>query len=76
MNSTALRIAVELLEGKEIADGVLAGQFGTTIVIPISYVVTADNFDEVYQEFKDYPDSFLLSGILSREEVLSQYFGE
>jgi len=76
VNSTALRIAVELLEGKEFADGVLGGQFGTTIVIPISYVVTSENFDEVYQEFKDYPDSFLLSGILSREEVLSKYFGE
>ena len=76
VNPTALRIAVELLEGKEIADGVLGGQFGTTIVIPITYVVTADNFEEVYAEFKDYPDSYLLSGIMTREEVLSQFFGE
>jgi ribose transport system substrate-binding protein len=76
VNSTALRIAVELLEGKEISDGVLGGQFGTTIVIPIPVVVTPDNFDEVYEEYKDLPDSYLLSGIMTREEVLSEFFGE
>jgi ribose transport system substrate-binding protein len=76
VNSTALRIAVELLEGKEIADGVLGGQFGTTIVIPSPYVVTPENFEEIYNEFKDFPDSYLLSGIMTREEVLTEYFGE
>jgi ribose transport system substrate-binding protein len=76
VNSTALRIAVELLEGKEISDGVLGGQYGTTVVIPIPYVVTPENFEEIYNEFKDYPDSYLLSGIMTREEVLTQFFGE
>jgi len=76
VNSTALRIAVELLEGKEITDGVLGGQYGTTVVIPIPYVVTPDNFEEIYNEFMDFPDSYLLSGIMTREEVLSEFFGE
>ena len=76
VNSTALRIAVELLEGKELSAGVLGGQYGTTIVIPIPYVVTPENFEEVYAEFKDYPDSYLLSGIMTRDEVLSEFFGE
>jgi len=76
VNSTALRIAVELLEGKELAAGVLGGQFGTTIIIPIPYVVTPDNFDAIFAEFESFPDSYLLSGIMTRDEVLSEFFGE
>jgi len=73
VNSTALRIAVELLEGKELDPVKLGGQFGNQVVIPIPVVVTPENFDEVYQEYKDYPDSYLLSGIMTRDEVM-QFF--
>lgn len=75
VNSNALRIVVEMLEGKEIDPAVLGGQYGTTIVMPIPVVVTADNFDEIYKEYVEggYPDSYLLSGIMTREEV-QQFF--
>jgi ribose transport system substrate-binding protein len=73
VNSTALRIAVELLEGKELDPVKLGGQFGNQVVIPIPVVVTPENFDEVYKEYKDYPDSYLLSGIMTRDEVM-QFF--
>jgi ribose transport system substrate-binding protein len=76
VNSTALRIAIELLQGNELKDGVLKGQFGTTIVIPIPVVVTAENFDEIYAEYVEggYPDSYLLDGIMTHEEVLANFF--
>lgn len=76
VNSNALRIVVELLEGKELADGVLAGQYGTTIIMPIPNIVTPENFDEMYDLYKDLPDSYLISGIMTREEVLENYFNE
>lgn len=76
VNSTALRIAVELLQGKELDESKLGGQFGYQIVIPIPIVVTPENFDAVYAEYVEegnYPDSYLLSGIMSRDEI-QQFF--
>lgn len=73
VNSNALRIAVELLLGKELDPAQLGGQYGTTIIMPIPVVVTPENFDEIYQEYVDFPDSYLLSGIMTRDEVM-QFF--
>jgi ribose transport system substrate-binding protein len=70
--ATGLRIAVELLQGREFNDGVLGGQFGTTVTVPVPIVVTPENFDEIYNEYVvdgDYPDSWLLDGIMTMDEV-------
>lgn len=70
--ATGLRIAVEMLQGKELKESALGGQFGTTVYIEPPIVVTPDNFEEIYNEYVvegDYPDSYLLDGILSMEEV-------
>jgi ribose transport system substrate-binding protein len=71
VNSTGLRIAVELLQGRELKPESLGGQFGTTVTVPIPVIVTPDNFEEVYAEYVDggYPDSYLLDGIMTMEEV-------
>ena len=75
--ATGLRIAVELLEGKELKDESLSGQFGTTVVVPIPVVVTPENFEEVYAEWVDggFPDSWLLDGIMTIEEVQALFVG-
>lgn len=76
VNSSALRIAVEMLQGKELDETKLGGQFGYQIVIPIPVVVTPENFDEIYNQYVvegGYPDSYLLSGIMTQEEVM-QFF--
>ncbi len=73
---SGLRIAVEMLQGKEIDTTQLAGTCGNTFYMPIPVVVTPDNFEEVYNEYVvegDYPDSYLLDGILTQEEV-QQFF--
>ena len=69
--ATGLRIAVELLQDKELKPESLGGQFGTTVVVPIPVVVSPDNFEEIYAEYVDggYPDSWLLDGIMSIEEI-------
>ena len=77
VNATALRIAIEMLAGRELDTSVLGGQFGTTIIIDIPIVVTPDNFAEVYEEYVAsgaYPDSYLLDGIMTRDEVVAAFF--
>ena len=77
VNATALRIAIEMLAGRELDTSVLGGQYGTTIVIDIPIVVTPDNFAEVYEEYVAsgaYPDSYLLDGIMTRDEVVAAFF--
>lgn len=71
VNSTALRIAVALLQGRKLDESKLKGQFGHQIVIPIPVVVTPENFADVYAEYVDggYPDSYLLSGIMTDAEI-------
>lgn len=69
---SGLRIALELLQGSEIDTAQLSGDCGNTFYMPIPIVVTPDNFDQVYNEYVvegDYPDSYLLDGILSQDEV-------
>ncbi len=76
MNSTALRIAVELLQGRELDESKLAGQFGYQIVIPIPVVITPENFEEMYNTYVvegGFPDSYLMSGIMTEEEI-QQFF--
>jgi ribose transport system substrate-binding protein len=69
--ATGLRIVMELLQGKELKDESLTGQFGTTVIVPIPVVVNPENFAEIYAEYVDggYPDSYLLDGIMTIEEV-------
>jgi ribose transport system substrate-binding protein len=71
-----LRVAVEILQGREIADGVLRGTFGNTIYVPIPGVVTEENFDEVYAEYADVPASYTLDGIISQEQAVQLMEGE
>ena len=73
--SSGLRIAVELLQGHELKAESLGGQFGTTITVPIPVIVTPENFDEFYTEYVEggYPDSYLLDGIMTMEEVAALF---
>ena len=70
---SGLRIAVELLQGRQVDSSKLAGPWGNTLYMPIPVVVTKDNFQQVYEEYQDRPDSYLLDGILTQEEV-QQFF--
>lgn len=69
---SGLRIMLELLQGNEIDETKLEGACNNTLYMPIPVVVTPDNFDEVYNEYVvdgNYPDSYLLDGILTQDEV-------
>lgn len=66
-----LRVAVELLMGEEIDESKLEGPFGNTLYMPIPCRVTSDNLDEMYDMYKDRPNTYVLDGIISQEEAAS-----
>jgi len=71
VSPTGLRIAYNMLQGKQVDKSKLSGQ---SFVIPVPVVVTKDNFKQVYESTcKDKPATFLLDGIMSDAEV-QQYF--
>ncbi len=64
-----LRVAVELLQGKTVDESKLAGPFGNTLYMPIPCRVNAENFAEMYEMYKDQPNTYVLDGIISQEEA-------
>ena len=67
---TGLHVAMQLLQGRELRPEVLRGN---TLFVPIPYAVTADNFEEIWNAYKDYPDSYSLDGWLTEEEVRAYF---
>jgi len=74
VSPTGLRIAYNMLQGKQVDKSKLGGVNGSSFVIPVPVTVTKDNFKQVYETMcKDKPATFLLDGIMSDSEV-QQYF--
>jgi len=73
VSPTGLRIAVNMLMGKEVDETTLGGVNGLSFVIPLAAVITSDNLDEGLAMCEGQPDAFLLDDIMSDEEV-QQYF--
>ncbi len=74
VSPTGLRVAVNMLLGKQVDESKLGGVNGLSFVIPVPVVVTKDNLQEGLQICADKPDAYLLDGIMSDEEVLNAYF--
>ena len=73
VSPTGLRIAVNILQGKEVDTARLGGANGLSFVIPLAAVVTSENLDEGLTMCEGQPDAFLLDDIMTEEEV-QQYF--
>jgi ribose transport system substrate-binding protein len=72
--ATGLRIAVNMLMGKQVDPAKLGGESMTQFVIPIPVIVTKDNFQEVFTTTcQDKPATYLLDGIMTDDEV-QQFF--
>lgn len=67
--ASGLRIAMNLLQGRELKDGVLAR--GNTLYVPIPVIVRNDNFDEIWADYAHQADAYSIDGWLSEEEALS-----
>jgi ribose transport system substrate-binding protein len=73
---SGMRVAIELLQGREVADEALRGEFGNSLYLPIPGVVTEENFEEVYQEYEDRPASYTLDGWITQEQAVQLMEGE
>jgi len=70
---SGLRVLVELLQGKKLKQGLLKGQFGNSLYVPIPGVITEENFQQEYEQIKDKPDSYTVDGMITRQQA-EQYF--
>jgi ribose transport system substrate-binding protein len=71
---TGLRIAVNMLMGKQVNKSKLGGANGLSFVIPVPVTVTKDNFQQVFtSQCSGKPPAYLLDGIMTDQEV-QQYF--
>lgn len=68
---SALRIAVYLLQGRELREDAVTD--GNTVYVPIPGEVTNDNLDEELAEIEGLPDSYVLDGMITDEEA-QDYF--
>lgn len=73
VGASGLRVAVEMLQDKELKNDVIEGPFDNSVYVPIPGVVDESNFQETYEEMKDRPDSYTLDGIISQEEAQSYF---
>jgi ribose transport system substrate-binding protein len=65
--SSGLRVAIELLQGKKLKDGLLKGQFKNSLYVPIPGQVDQSNFQAEYDKIKDKPASYVLDGIIDQK---------
>ena len=73
VSPTGLRIAVNILQGKEVDTAKLGGANGLSFVLPLVEVITSENLDEGLAMCEGKPDAYLLDDILTEEEV-QQFF--
>ncbi|NLG08609.1 MAG: ABC transporter substrate-binding protein [Deinococcales bacterium] len=69
--SSALRVAVEILQGGEVDESKLEGPFGNSLYIDIPFVITQDDLQARLEEFQDRPDSYAMDGIITQEQAAS-----
>jgi len=70
IGGTAFRIALQLYNGKNFKPDILKDN---TFYYQVSMFVTDENFDEAWELLKDKPDDYLLSEIMSEEEVAALF---
>ena len=70
IGGTAFRIALQLYNGKNFKPGILKDNI---FFYQVSMFVTDENFDEAWELLKDKPDDYLLSEIMSEEEVAALF---
>ena len=74
VSPTGLRIAINMLQGKQVDKTKLGGVNGQQFVIPVPVTVTKENFQKVFDEqCKDKPATYLLDGIMTEQEI-QQFF--
>lgn len=66
---SGLHVAMQLLQGKELKDGTLAGPYDNSLYVPIPGVVSSENFAEEFEKIRNQPASYVIDGMISQEEA-------
>ncbi len=72
--ASAMKVGLLLLQGRELEDDVLEGDYANSLYLPIPAVVTNDNLDEMLEEYGDRPDQYAIDGIITEEYALDNWF--
>jgi ribose transport system substrate-binding protein len=73
VSPTGLRIAVNMLQGKQVDTSKLGGANGLSFILPLAAIITPETLEEGLAMCEGKPDAFLLDDIMTNEEV-QQYF--
>ncbi len=73
IGASAMRLAVNMAEGKDIDQTKLAGDDGNVLYYVVSSFYTDENFDDAWAELKDKPDDFLLTEYYTEEEAAAMF---
>jgi ribose transport system substrate-binding protein len=69
VGASGLRVAVEILQGGTVDESQLGGPFDNSLYVPIPLVVTQDNFDEVFAEYGDRADTYVIDDVITQEQA-------
>jgi len=69
--ASGLKIAVDMLQGKELKEGILTGPFDNSIYQQIPGTVSKHNFDQEYAKHRDKSSAYTLDGIMTEAEAES-----
>ena len=73
IGASGLRVAVELLQGRQFKAGTLQGPYGNSLYVPIPGVVSSDNFAAEFEKIKDQPASYVVDGMISEAEAKAYF---
>ncbi len=64
--ASGMRVALNLLQGKQLKPDALSGPFGNSLYVPIPGVVSEENFAEEFAKIENQPASYVLDGIIDQ----------
>lgn len=69
VGASGLRVAVEILQGGTVDESQLGGPFDNSLYVPIPLVVTQENFDEVFAQYGDRADTYVIDDVITQEQA-------
>ncbi len=71
--ASALNVAVLLLQGGELKDGILEGQYGNALYLPIPFIDDS-NVQATYEQVKDEADYYSVTSVVGPDEAEAEFF--
>ncbi len=73
VGASGLRIAIELLQGRQFKADTLKGPYSNSVYVPIPGFVNKDNFAAEFAKIKDQPASYVVDGLISEADAKAYF---